>query len=268
MGLCLPKRLPSWFIATPATSAGLNGHLLKRRHVSARSAGRGSGIDLAGTSNMPVLSLDAIWLGLSKRKHRYAPRRPREFTSIARDVPTGLGPTALGKLWGVSRQRADQIVNRAKHQARDAVHSALEGGRLHKPSSCVRCHVPTADLEAHHDDYTKKLLVRWLCPPCHSIEHPHPAIFKNSPRERPCTRCGTPITFVQGDRSHRRLCKHCKDKTHQPLVNRICAQCGGVFQKARYSIRPTSPATYCSHRCSLIARFPKSYSASELEEAG
>ena len=198
---------------------------------------------------MPVLSLDAIWPSLPKRKHRYAPRRPREFTGTARDVPTGLGPTALGRLWGVSRQRADQIVNRPKNQARDAVSRALEDGRLHKPSFCTRCHVPTSALEAHHKDYSRRLEVRWLCSPCHSIEHPHSPVFKNPPRERPCKKCGTPMLFAQGDKSDRKLCDQCTSAARATWVTRVCQECGGDFQRRASTVRPSSPALYCSRRC-------------------
>lgn len=46
-----------------------------------------------------------------------------------------------------------------KEKARNAVSNAIRDGRLVR-QSCVIC---GAKSEAHHDDYTKPLDVRWLC---------------------------------------------------------------------------------------------------------
>jgi hypothetical protein len=41
-------------------------------------------------------------------------------------------------------------------------------------------------VQAHHDDYNKPLLVRWLCQPCHHDWHKHNrAIRKEVPEELP-----------------------------------------------------------------------------------
>lgn len=89
------------------------------------------------------------------------------------DLPNETSPAKLGRLLGVSRQRAHQLLNRDAHNARMAVTNALQAGRIVKPARCARCQVKTSDLEAHHWDYREELDVRWLCPPCHSIVHPH-----------------------------------------------------------------------------------------------
>ena len=52
----------------------------------------------------------------------------------------------------------------AKHRARAAVAYAKRMGHL-VPAPCEVCGSP--DVEAHHDDYEKKLEVRWLCRPHH-----------------------------------------------------------------------------------------------------
>jgi ribosomal protein S27AE len=54
-----------------------------------------------------------------------------------------------------------------KYAARQAVLIALRAGRLVK-QPCERC--GEVKVQAHHDDYTRQLDVRWLCQPCH-IEH-------------------------------------------------------------------------------------------------
>lgn len=50
------------------------------------------------------------------------------------------------------------------------VNAALKFGRLVRPNRCMMC---TQDKrsEAHHDDYSKPLVVRWLCKQCHESWH-------------------------------------------------------------------------------------------------
>ncbi len=43
---------------------------------------------------------------------------------------------------------------------------------LREPESCEACQSTTAGkLQAHHDDYSKPLEVRWLCRSCHQRHH-------------------------------------------------------------------------------------------------
>lgn len=55
-------------------------------------------------------------------------------------------------------------------RARWTVTNALRDGRIQKAASCQSCG-STKRLEAHHDDYTKPLHVRWLCRKCHFAWH-------------------------------------------------------------------------------------------------
>jgi len=57
--------------------------------------------------------------------------------------------------------------NPIKTKARVATHHARRAGRLIR-LACEVCGEPKT--EAHHDDYSKPLEVRWLCRP-HHIEH-------------------------------------------------------------------------------------------------
>lgn len=58
--------------------------------------------------------------------------------------------------------------NRQKWLAHRRVRYAIETGRLvREPCECCGA-VP---VHAHHDDYSKPLEVRWLCPRCHKAEH-------------------------------------------------------------------------------------------------
>lgn len=53
-----------------------------------------------------------------------------------------------------------------------AVSVAVKSGKLVKPSCCVLCG-DSLFIEAHHEDYSKPLEVRWLCRYCHNLVH-HP----------------------------------------------------------------------------------------------
>lgn len=61
--------------------------------------------------------------------------------------------------------------NPLKFRARAKVRSALESGRLKKPTACTRCGSTRAPLHAHHEDYTRPLDVVFLCSTCHGREH-------------------------------------------------------------------------------------------------
>lgn len=60
--------------------------------------------------------------------------------------------------------------NPEKYSAHKAVEKAVARGRLIKPGRCQACSVECNPL-AHHEDYTHKLDVCWVCPQCHSDIH-------------------------------------------------------------------------------------------------
>ena len=60
--------------------------------------------------------------------------------------------------------------NKIKYAAHCLVNNAIRDNRLEKRSSCEKCG-KSKNIHAHHDDYTKPLDVRWLCPPCHFKWH-------------------------------------------------------------------------------------------------
>jgi ribosomal protein S27AE len=65
--------------------------------------------------------------------------------------------------------RQDWVARNAdKRSAHVAVGNAIRDGRLFR-QPCERCGSPKA--EAHHDDYTKPLDVRWLCRKHHAERH-------------------------------------------------------------------------------------------------
>jgi len=55
-----------------------------------------------------------------------------------------------------------------KYRAHYLLSNAVRDGRL-KRESCEKC--GRKDTHGHHEDYSKPLEVRWLCPPCHFAEH-------------------------------------------------------------------------------------------------
>jgi ribosomal protein S27AE len=65
-----------------------------------------------------------------------------------------------------SRKYRDK--NELKCRARYEVRKALRNGKL-KKQPCAVCGNPIA--EAHHDNYSKPLDVRWLCKDCHDDVH-------------------------------------------------------------------------------------------------
>ena len=65
-----------------------------------------------------------------------------------------------------------------RKKAQGAVGDALRRGHLHRPEFCTACGA-SGRLHAHHDDYSQRLNVRWLCVSCHYAFH-HPTIEATS----------------------------------------------------------------------------------------
>lgn len=61
--------------------------------------------------------------------------------------------------------------NPIKDGARTMVGNAVRDGKLSKPKNCSECGEEAVRIHGHHDDYSKPLEVRWLCPPCHFAWH-------------------------------------------------------------------------------------------------
>lgn len=56
-----------------------------------------------------------------------------------------------------------------KKQARKVVEVALRNGSL-KRGACIGCGTKK-NVHAHHDDYSKPLKIKWMCPSCHGAYH-------------------------------------------------------------------------------------------------
>jgi hypothetical protein len=64
-----------------------------------------------------------------------------------------------------------QRENPKKYAAHKYVRWMVRTGRMIKPAACETCDRKTHRLDAHHADYDRKKLVRWLCRPCHNAHH-------------------------------------------------------------------------------------------------
>src|SRR5882757_3481614 len=78
--------------------------------------------------------------------------------------------TPAGKAITDKRTRAMRHKYREKVSARDKVKYAVRKGWVVKPTNCENCE-QSKKLQAHHDDYSLPLSVRWLCDPCHKLTH-------------------------------------------------------------------------------------------------
>jgi hypothetical protein len=65
-----------------------------------------------------------------------------------------------------AKRRKDFKENKVKNGARLMV---LMVGLLIRPLHCERC-LKESKPDAHHEDYTKPLEVKWLCRTCHGLE--------------------------------------------------------------------------------------------------
>lgn len=66
---------------------------------------------------------------------------------------------------------ANDPEHRRKHRARVAVRKAVLRGTLSK-APCEGC--GAVKVQAHHDDYSQPLVVRWMCRKCHEAHHGGP----------------------------------------------------------------------------------------------
>lgn len=78
---------------------------------------------------------------------------------------TGEGKSVISK--ASDRYRKADLSVAATHEC---VARAIKSGKLVKPSECSRC-CSDKSIEAHHIDYSKPLVVVWLCSMCHKEAH-------------------------------------------------------------------------------------------------
>jgi hypothetical protein len=75
-----------------------------------------------------------------------------------------------------------QNLNREKVIASRELAKAIQKGIIKKPINCQGCNRQTK-LSGHHTDYTKPLIVIWLCSSCHKLKHSQYALLTNGTLE-------------------------------------------------------------------------------------
>ncbi len=75
------------------------------------------------------------------------------------------------KLKSLNKKRSDNWNKNNKHKktAQQKCNRAIKKGIIIKPNSCTECNEPNEYLEAHHEDYSKPLEVKFLCTKCHGL---------------------------------------------------------------------------------------------------
>lgn len=61
--------------------------------------------------------------------------------------------------------------NTIKRSAQIILGNAVKRGALIKPRECQECGNENKRIHGHHDDYNYPMVVRWLCPKCHTKWH-------------------------------------------------------------------------------------------------
>lgn len=64
-----------------------------------------------------------------------------------------------------------KVANPEVALAHKLVSRAIVAGELQRASECSLCGSSAFAIQAHHEDYSKPLAVRWLCAPCHKSLH-------------------------------------------------------------------------------------------------
>ena len=106
------------------------------------------------------------------RKRGALPHRVKARKEYAKTDNGKIRLNEGGKAW----KRRNPI----KRMANIIVGNAVRDGKLLKPKNCESCDSAPNRLHGHHDDYAFPLVVRWLCPGCHSKWHKENGPGENS----------------------------------------------------------------------------------------
>ena len=107
------------------------------------------------------------------KKHYYQANRKK-----LKEYERAIAKTERGKKYRAEKRRRIKKKYPQKHKARRIVYLAIKSDKLTR-QPCQVCGNPK--VEAHHDDYSKPLDVRWLCHKHHREVHGQEAIEDDQP---------------------------------------------------------------------------------------
>lgn len=105
--------------------------------------------------------------------HCKLPKNISEFTK-SKQSPDGFGSVCYAHRSSKNKFSFTSYKNKAYYSLK----KAIKEGKLEPKQACESCNKVNVTIEAHHEDYSKPLQVKWLCVPCHSEWHNKFAFFK------------------------------------------------------------------------------------------
>ena len=120
-----------------------------------------------------------------------------------------------------SSVRSGHFISQSRTRARAEVRAALRARELINPGVCENCK-RCLKVEAHHDDYSKPLNIRWLCRRCHLGWHADNGPGKDTMKRPPasdCALCGRPLS--PGARPNAKYCSStCRRESYRDRHSR------------------------------------------------
>lgn len=96
--------------------------------------------------------------------------KERDRKIIALRATSTLSYTEIGRIFKISKQHVEQVLFPHKTRSRLITQYAIKKGQLVRPNMCSSCE-RVIKVEAHHEDYSQPLVVKWLCKRCHVNAH-------------------------------------------------------------------------------------------------
>ncbi len=156
-------------------------------------------------------------------------------------------PTELGKLLGVSRQRAEQIIHPERLRARQILYDAVKCGKIVHPERCEKCGQNETLPGSHHEDYRYPLAAQWLCRSCH-LEADR--LKRRGPEIGTCPVCGKPTYRIGKNLPY---CKRGCQRHAELYIVLKCEVCGGTKERLRsrhqFEMRHGYRHVFCGRPC-------------------
>lgn len=104
-------------------------------------------------------------------------RRKSDGVSVIQKICRPCNRAYRNSYYSRNTERCRKILRKSiarngdKQSARLKLNYAVKVGMIVKPSKCSVCDMPHLRINAHHEDYSKPLEVKWLCSGCHAVLH-------------------------------------------------------------------------------------------------